>query len=83
MIFLLLNPTFIITCPYFKIIKEITSVFGPFLFLLVVIADYLLTVVQQKLIHDLDNRMNQSIMKNNENKGQGKSKNEIEEPLQS
>ena len=81
MIFLLLNPTIIITCPYFKIIKEITSLFGPFLFLLVVIADYLLTVVQQKLI--LDNRMNQSIMKNNENKGQGKSKNEIEEPLQS
>ena len=81
MIFLLMNPTFIITSPYFKIIKEITSLFGPFLFLLVVIADYLLTVVQQKLI--LDNRMNQSIMKNNENKGQGKSKNEIEEPLKS
>ena len=81
MIFLLLNPTFIITCPYFKIIKEITSLLCPFLFLLVVIADYLLTVVQQKLI--LDNRMNQSIMKNNENKGQGKSKNEIEEPLKS
>ena len=78
MIFLLLNPTIILTCPYLKIIKEITS-----LFLLVVIADYLLTVVQQKLIHDLDNRMNQSIMKNNENKGQGKSKNEIEEPLKS
>ena len=81
MIFLLLNPTFIITCPYFKIIKEITSLLCSFLFLLVVIADYLLTVVQQKLI--LDNRMNQSIMKNNENKGQGKSKNEIEEPLKS
>ena len=54
LIFLFLSPTIIITCLYFKIIKKLISSIGPFLFLLVVIACYHLTIVQQKLVHGVD-----------------------------